>query len=998
MFQGLGLLVWILSAVSLACGCPSRCFCHVERKVECSSKGGTIDWKSIPCDTTKLYVNDQMLREISADQFSCIRKLVFLDLRNNLISRIEEGALNGLTLLTTLLLSGNQLSSLPSLGSLTNLKIIEAKINLFTEMPLVFPLTNRYVQINFGFNALRDPVVMPFSAHNLLLPGCSISTLLPTFFPHGKRVRNLDLSFNKLTTLKHLSHLSNVLTLDLSHNDLTVIESLDNFKRVLYIGLQVNRIRTIESDAFVELQQLDDLDMSKNRIRNISAIRDMPSLTEIVLSHNFIVTISGNALCNLPKLRILDLRWNRLTLIPEIHLPNLQSFLINYNFVHSNLSLNHNPFNATLLNLEGNHITNINAKECSRIETIFASHNLIRSAQFPDSGLTFRVLTHLDLSYNFLQTLESFQNFPKLRYLYLKRNFITVWNERGLENMTSLSRLLLQSNQFRELEKLPNLPSLEYLDLSYNHIFWISGDALHCPNLRQLNLSNNNLLVAPSFSRLPVLRILDMSYNQVEFVDSGILGKTFDALESFWLDGNRLRKMPQFPQNKIRFFSLRFNKITAINSTELMYYLLLTHLLLDGNDINERLPVFPSTLLHLSITDNDLMLKNSVWYSPYHIRYLRLKNNEIPFIGHNWIWGQSLSFLDLSFDNIRIISPRAFSSSKSLLTLKLGHNMLSSVDTNTFVGLDRLQFLKLEWNRLLYLTNEIFRNCPRLHNLDLSGNPLVHVSDQAFFGLSNLMYLRMHHMNVTSISLSSSSGKIGYLFLNNNSAVASWAENSSLVIEMPLYHLELMNNKLSSVFPRFKSKTLISLNLRDNCFHSVPKQLQRDTDYPFLDRLILSKNRIKVISTSDFSHLEKLSVLFLDNNEIASIGSGAFRHSTWWNQLILENNHLTFLDRKALPSVSAYFSFNADGNPWHCDCHLLPLQTWLPHLSQPGSCYTPVDKRNISVFDATMKDGECEIQTRDLPGSSGESRSIALKHQNTALSLAMLMSLVFPQF
>ena len=670
MFQGLGLLVWILSGVALACGCPSGCFCesYLENTVLCGSKGGTLDWKSISCDTTKLNVNDQILREISADQVSCIRKLVFLDLRNNLISRIEEGALNGLTLniLTTLLLTGNQLSSLPSLGSLTKLQIMEADRNLFTEFPLSLPSTNRYLQINFGFSALRDSVVMPFSAQSLLLRGCSISTVSSTFFKHGEIVRNLDLSVNKLTTLKHLSNFSNVLTLDLSHNDLTVIESLDHFKHVLYIGLQVNRIRTIESDAFVELQQLDVLDMSTNRIRNISAIRDMPSLTQIVLSHNFIVTISGNAFGNLPKLRTLDLRWNRLTLIPEIHLPNLQSFLINYNFVHSNLSLNHNPFNVTLLNLEGNHITNINAKECSRIETICDSHNLIRSAQFPDSGLTFRVLTHHDLSYNFLQTLESFQNFPELRSLYLKRNFTTVWNERGLENMTSLSRLLLQSNQFRELAKLPNLPSLEYLDLSYNHIFWISGDALHCPNLRQLNLSNNNLLVAPSFSPLLVLKILDMSYNQVEFVDSGILGKTFDALEDLWLDGNRLRKMPQFPQNKILFFSMRFNNITAINSTELMSYISLTHLLLDGKDINERLPVFPSTLLHLSITNNDLMLKNSVWYSPYHIRYLRLKNNEIPFIGHNWIWGPSLSFLDMSFDNIRIISPRAFSSSKYL--------------------------------------------------------------------------------------------------------------------------------------------------------------------------------------------------------------------------------------------------------------------------------------------------------------------------------------------
>ena len=974
MFRLVRLLLWLLTSggVALTQGCPNGCVCEsgvLDMTISCSSKGGTLSLETIPCDTTRLRVHHSLLKEISANDLSCSSKLTHLDLRNNLISHIEEGALNSLNLLQALLLSGNRLSTLPVLESLTNLVIIDASNNIFTEFPLSFPPANRYFDIDFGFNAFH-PIVMPFSALYVWLPGCSLSNLPVTFFRHGSTVLNLDISFNHLTSVKSLNNLHNLRGLDLSHNDLTGIENFTNFKHVVHVVLQRNKIRTLNYDAFAGLQQLESLDLSKNRIMNISAIRNMSLLSELLLKDNEIISITRYALNNLPKLKALDLARNRLTMIPIVHLPNLQSVTINYNFVHSEICLNEISFNVTHLNLEGNRVSNVSVNGITQITNIYAARNLIRSVNFPDPSLSFRHLIHLDLSYNFLQNLESFQSFPELQTLYLRRNFISVWNERGVVNMTKLSWLFLNHNQIRELRQLPILPALEYIDLSCNHVSWIREGAFQFPHLRKLNLSNNNLLIAPSFSQLSLLQILDMSANQIHSFGNEVVGQVFLSLKTLFLDRNQLRRLPQFDNNIIRFLSLKQNNITAINSSDLMSYLSLTHLVLDGNEISEPIQLLPSSLIHLSLTNtNMILMNNTTWYFPQRLRYLSFSENEMPFIENNLHLSQSLILLRLSFNRIRNISQRVFISLNKLQTLVLNHNSLTSVDANTFAGLDRVYFLRLDWNRLSFLPEDVFRNCPLLHNIDLSGNPLIQMSGQVFHGLSNLDYVYVSHscMNVSDFPFGSSSGgsagdsRITYLHLDNNTAVASWAQNPSWSADMDLYSLRLRNNRLSSVFPRIKSKALVTLDLSENCFHSVPEQLHKYAEYPILKNLLLSKNKIIVVSEGDLSLFSKLSTLLLDNNAIVSIESGAFSHSTQCDTINLENNHLTFLDQRALPSTSGLVSLSPGGNPWHCDCHLLPFRRWLSYLPQPVTCATPVSKRNSSLLDVTINDRDCDL-------------------------------------
>lgn len=82
-------------------------------------------------------------------------------------------------------------------------------------------------------------------------------------------------------------------------------------------------------------------------------------------------------------------------------------------------------------------------------------------------------LNHLDLQYNKIRKIESFNSSSKLEYLDLSYNRIRTTS--GLENLVNLKKLILHNNRISIISCLENLENLELLILDFDRISEIKG-------------------------------------------------------------------------------------------------------------------------------------------------------------------------------------------------------------------------------------------------------------------------------------------------------------------------------------------------------------------------------------------------------------------------------------------------------------------------------------------------------------------------------------------
>ncbi len=153
-----------------------------------------------------------------------------------------------------------------------------------------------------------------------------------------KRLKTLDLSFNKIKHIKNVGHLQTLKELYFVQNRISKIENLESLQNLRLIELGANRIREIENldhlqrleelwlgkNKITELKNLSSLtnlkilDVKSNRLTSITGLESLPNLEELYVSHNAITEISPSSLAGNPKLRVLDISNNQIS-----HLENL---------------------------------------------------------------------------------------------------------------------------------------------------------------------------------------------------------------------------------------------------------------------------------------------------------------------------------------------------------------------------------------------------------------------------------------------------------------------------------------------------------------------------------------------------------------------------------------------------------------------------------------------------------------------------------------------------
>ena len=258
------------------------------------------------------------------------------------------------------------------------------------------------------------------------------------FIKNFPSLKNLNLSYNKISEIKGLENCSALESLNLSGNQITEIKGLENCTALTSLNLQENKIARIKGlDNCIDLINFI---LFKNKVTQIKGIENCTALSSLNLSLNKITEIKG--LENCTALTYIELGANKISEIKGLE----------------------NCTAITWIGLFGNKITEIKGLDnCT-------------------------ALTELELSSNQITEIKGLENCSLLHSLYLSDNQIV--ELKGLKKLKNLRNLYLGNNKIATIQNLNKLPKLGNINLSENPISNLKDlpQLLKLESLEELNL------------------------------------------------------------------------------------------------------------------------------------------------------------------------------------------------------------------------------------------------------------------------------------------------------------------------------------------------------------------------------------------------------------------------------------------------------------------------------------------------------------------------------
>ncbi|OXB70021.1 UNVERIFIED_CONTAM: hypothetical protein H355_005289 [Colinus virginianus] len=204
----------------------------------------------------------------------------------------------------------------------------------------------------------------------------------------------------------------------------------------------------------------------------------------------------------------------------------------------------------------------------------------------------------------------------------------------------------------------------------------------------------------------------------------------------------------------------------------------------------------------------------------------------------------------------------------------------------------------------------------------LNANRLLSVSTTAFQPLLVLQDLDLSDNSLQAMHAELPLPSLKELLLSRNALEALPA----LHVLPALTRLSLAHNNLQTLAPA--------------AFHAVP--LLQDLD--------LRGNGLRTLPEDAFAELRKLKDLDLSDNALEELPSGLLRDLESLETLWLSGNRLRTLPSSFFPEGHLFAYVFLTENPWHCDCSLVYLRSWI--LRNEGSVYEPergVGKTKVEV-------------------------------------------------
>lgn len=363
---------------------------------------------------------------------------------------------------------------------------------------------------------------------------------------------------------------------------------------------------------------------------------------------------------------------------------------------------------------------------------------------------TFDGLTELydvDLSDNHIMIphRDLFQKNPSLRKLSLRGNPLNV--AQVVENSMEKSHLL-------------NSSSLNELDLSRCQLAFLSQHMFsRMRHLERLLLVGNGIkaIHPEALAGLGELEELDLSTNEIHTITTAMFANNTELTE-LRLRNNSLHSLRGVEILGLDELDVAENWFEEIGSDTFLGFAALTRLNLSDNAISRIHPDAFKPLRHLQDLDlsgNDIKgaLPRELFAACEVLETLNLADNPSMSLPVGGFAGQfsALYQLDLSLTNLTTLDDDSFLGMDHLTILNLSGNNLYKIGAGVLRRLPQLSSLDLSDNYIEVLDSKAFETNGFLRHLDLSGNPLTAVSPQLFAGTPYLRWLDLSHCRLSSL-------------------------------------------------------------------------------------------------------------------------------------------------------------------------------------------------------------------------------------------------------
>lgn len=534
----------------------------------------------------------------------------------------------------------------------------------------------------------------------------------------------------------------------LKNVDSSVFDSYENVENIEHLILSWIEVEQIATNTFEKLTSLKKISLVENCIKKLDnriskSFKHVNGLEELDLSSNQIEEISPDAFEGLGgNLKKLDLSVNHLSRIGAHefqHLSQLEELNLGYNPIER---IDSRAF-VKLNNLKKFDIREI--KSTTIYGNIFESLNCLNNLEDLNLSLNHTKIVEL-VDFEKLISLKKFWFSPSRESEEFNETIFKLVGQSTKLDELSLIRMEDAKLEPRSFEKLKNLKKLTLL--------W---------RKRSIKIDSDVYGIFNYTNKLKELKL-----------DGGTLGYEFEiepkAFES--LSNLKILRFEFFHFGQI---DLKIcESFEGLRNLEELYFYICHVEKLDSKAFRKL-----KKLKKLTIIRNELGRIDSNTFQSIEIKLneLDLTSNKIDIIDSNAFEKlTNLKSLNLSYNQLRLVNAdnfRSFSAnSNELRELNLGWNHIGAILPRAFCTLDKLKSLYLNDNNLERLNSDAFALLSSLETLDLSRNRIEEIDERAYVHMSGLRVLALAGNRLKKLSRATfqyfSSASIALVDLSDN--------------------------------------------------------------------------------------------------------------------------------------------------------------------------------------------------------------------------------------
>ena len=355
---------------------------------------------------------------------------------------------------------------------------------------------------------------------------------------------------------------------------------------------------------------------------------------------------------------------------------------------------------------------------------------------------------------------------------------------------------------------------------------------------------------------------------------------------------------PGLTAKAIKMHSLPWSAIQMTTTTLLVYCFNDSFYETFGESINNDSFSHLNQLIHLDISDCHVPILDSRSFKGLiRLSVLFIWRTNIQMIKHGFMENlPQLYWLKLNSDQIKVISPYAFTGNSKLLFLQLRFNSISSLQLEEY-------------------EEKIDKETLSLNSFVLAQNDIGHLDDKSLVGYNVFGILDLGHCNIRNISENAfrSLPELTGIDLSFNN-LSDIRNNIFSPCNRSLQLIELTGNQVHSLnlekqFPGLNSLTHFHLN--KNTIRSIKGNFSM---FPRLFHLDISENSMRIIRSNILQNTSRLHSLFLHNNRITNISEDAFSGCLSLQFLNLSINLLESLSPTTFSEMPELLDLNLSNN------------------------------------------------------------------------------------